>query len=312
MSFLKKESSNSTETLSTISSCPCVGDHVIVSNQGNKWEHLAKIVEIFESTAVVKWDSTLKKDTVDLSDCKKYDVDEVSERKRKATDFYQNSAMTYQMSKKQKQTPPGQMLNMFYSRENLCKLCAEGAVRNLMNVLHCSTADMTSFWNLATSPLDTIQKSLNEVQVPKAVIGAALGIDNIEKCLWILRKKFKFATTSKLRLSEFQSLKLSLNALIEIKFPMLISVQSSQALYKHVVVVWRKKMIDYECMHTYPLTEESLRQVCGVHTTFLRIVSGYGIFPSKNIRKSSENASIEDWGMGDYYKPGGSVRRYFV
>jgi hypothetical protein len=49
---------------------------------------------------------------------------------------------------------------------------------------------------------------------------------------------------------------------------MLISVQSSQAIYKHVVVVWRNKIIDFECMHTYPLTEESLRQVCGIHTTF--------------------------------------------
>jgi glutamine synthetase type III len=72
-----------------------------VSNQGSKWEHLAKIVEIIESTssAVVKWDSTLKKDIVDLADCKKYDLDEVSERKRKATDFYQNSSMNNQMSK---------------------------------------------------------------------------------------------------------------------------------------------------------------------------------------------------------------------
>ncbi len=98
----KKESSNSTETLS-ISSCPCVGDRVIVSNQGSKWEHLAKIVEIIESTssAVVKWDSTLTKDTVDLAECKKYDVDEVSDRKRKATDFYQNSSMNNQMSKNQ-------------------------------------------------------------------------------------------------------------------------------------------------------------------------------------------------------------------
>ena len=60
-----------------------------MSNQGSKWDHLAKIVEIIESTssAVVKWDSTLKKDIVDLADCKKYDLDEVSERKRKATDF---------------------------------------------------------------------------------------------------------------------------------------------------------------------------------------------------------------------------------
>jgi len=84
----KKESSNSTE-IPSISSCPCVGDHVIVSNQGSKWKHLAKIVKIFESTlsAVVKWDTTLKKDTVDLADCEKYDVNEASDRKRKATDF---------------------------------------------------------------------------------------------------------------------------------------------------------------------------------------------------------------------------------
>ena len=84
----KKESTNSNETPSN-SSCPCVGDHVIVSNRGSKWEHLATIVEIIESTlsAVVKWDTTLKKDTVDLADCKQYDVDKNLDRKRKATDF---------------------------------------------------------------------------------------------------------------------------------------------------------------------------------------------------------------------------------
>jgi hypothetical protein len=73
-----------------------------------------------------------------------------------------------------------------------------------------------------------------------------------------------------------------------------------------------KKIIDFECMHTYPLTEETLRQVCGVHTTFQRIVSGYGIFPSKNIHTSSENANIQDWGVNDYCKKGGSVRGYFM
>jgi hypothetical protein len=153
---------------------------------------------------------------------------------------------------------------------------------------------------------------LNEVQLPKAVMGNTFGIDSIEKCVWILRKKFNFATTSKLKVSEFQSLKLSLNALFQIKFPMVISVQSSQATYKHVVVVWRNKIIDFESMHTYPLTEESLRQVCGVHTTFQRICNGYGIFPSKQIRNSTKNAYIKDWGMDEFYKKGGSVRRYFM
>ncbi len=93
---------------------------------------------------------------------------------------------------------------------------------------------------------------------------------------------------------------------------MLISVQSKQAIYKHVVVVWRNKIIDYECMDTYPLTEESLRQVCGVHTTFERIVRGYGIFPSKEIRLSPKNAYVQDWGMDDFCKKNGSVRRYFM
>ncbi len=31
-----------------------------------------------------------------------------------------------------------QMENRFYSEDNLSKLCAEGAVRNLMKMLHCS------------------------------------------------------------------------------------------------------------------------------------------------------------------------------
>ena len=80
---------------------------------------------------------------------------------------------------------------------------------------------------------------------------------------------------------------------------MLIAVQSSQANYIHVVVVWRNKIIDFKSTYTYPLTEESLRQVCGVHTTFQHIVSGCGIFPSKQMRNSTENAYIKDWGMDD-------------
>jgi hypothetical protein len=39
-----------------------------------------------------------------------------------------------------------QMENRFYSEDNLSKLCAEGAVRNLMNMLHCSRAELNSFW----------------------------------------------------------------------------------------------------------------------------------------------------------------------
>jgi hypothetical protein len=51
---------------------------------------------------------------------------------------------------------------------------------------------------------------------------------------------------------------------------MLISVESKLATYHHVVVVWREMVIDYESMYTYPLTKDTLRQICGVNTTFQR------------------------------------------
>ncbi len=34
----------------------------------------------------------IRKDNVDLADCKKYDVHEASDRKRKATDFYHHAS----------------------------------------------------------------------------------------------------------------------------------------------------------------------------------------------------------------------------
>jgi hypothetical protein len=108
----------------------CVGDCVIVLNHGFKWIHLARIVEINTDTssAVVKWDTSLRKDAVDLADCQKYDNEVISNRKRKATDFYQNlqvkksKTRTSKKSEESLEPPPGQMKNMFYSKDNLSKL----------------------------------------------------------------------------------------------------------------------------------------------------------------------------------------------
>jgi hypothetical protein len=83
--------------------------------------------------------------------------------------------------------PPGQMKNMFFSNENLSKLCTKGAIQNLLNMLHFFPENMNIFWELATSDLITLMKSSNESFVPKAVVTPSLGIDSIQKCLWILR-----------------------------------------------------------------------------------------------------------------------------
>jgi hypothetical protein len=162
-------------------------------------------------TAVVKWEETQKKDTVHLGDCKKYNKLDVIPRKWKSTHFFCEIPQT-----KRGKPPPGQMKNMFFPDENSSKLCTEGAIQNLLNMLHLLPEEMNIFLELATSDLFALMESLNEPFVPKAVLTPSLGIDSIQKCLWILRKKFKFQTTQKINYKHFQCLKQSLKTLLEI------------------------------------------------------------------------------------------------
>jgi hypothetical protein len=228
-----------------------------------------------------------EKGTVNLGDLKKYKELDVIQRKCKSTDFFCEIPQT-----KRAMPPPGQMKNMFYSKENTSKLCAEGAIQNFMNMLHFLTEDMNIFWELATAKLLTLMESLNESYVPKAVLKPSLGIDSIQKCLCILQKKFNFQTTKKLNIKHFQCLTQSLTALLEIKFLMLISVESKLATYHHVVVVRREMVIDYESMYMYPLTKDTLQKICGVNTTFQQISCGYGILPSTICKVLQANQNI--------------------
>ncbi len=134
---------------------------------------------------------------IHLGDCKKYNKLDVIPRKRKSTDFFCGIPQT-----KRGKPPPGQMKNMFFSNENLSKLCAEGAIQNLLNMLHFSTEDML-FWGIGHIRFDYPHEIIEWVFVPKAVLTPSLGINLIQKCLWILRKKFKFQTTKKLTTSIF-------------------------------------------------------------------------------------------------------------
>ncbi len=91
---------------------------------------------------------------------------------------------------------------------------------------------------------------------------------------------------------------------------MLISVESKFATYHDVVVVCREMVIDYESMYTYPLTEDTLGQICNVNTTFQQISCRYGILPSTICKAFEANQNIQDWGIADLYKPGSFLRDY--
>ncbi len=78
-----------------------------------------------------------------------------------------------------------------------------------------------------------------------------------------------------------------------------VSVESRLATYHHAVVVWREMVIDYESLYTYPLTEDTLSQICGVNTSFQQISCGYGILPSTICKALETNQNIQDWGIAD-------------
>jgi hypothetical protein len=184
--------------------------------------------------------------------------------------------------------------NKFYSVKSSSKLCAEGVIGNLMNVLHCHEIEVNQFWALVQSPMHLILKTLNESSVPKAVLKSSGECDSIQKSLWILHKNFKFNTTNLLRIEFFKNLQKAINILKEIKFPLIKSVMGTHACYHHVVVVWRGMIIDYESKYTFPLTNDSLRQICGVNTSYAGISCRYGIYQPNYIQKSIDNTSIED------------------
>jgi hypothetical protein len=117
----------------------------------------------------VKWKETLKKDTVHLGDCKKYNKLDVIPRKRKSTDFFCEITQT-----KRGKPPHGKKQNMFYSDKNSSKLCAKSAIQNLLHMLHFLQEDMNIFWELATSDSFALMVSLNESFVPKAVLKPSL------------------------------------------------------------------------------------------------------------------------------------------
>ncbi len=71
--------------------------------------------------------------------------------------------------------------NKFFSSDNNSKLCAEGALKNLLYMLKMNAQDIEEFWTLVMSPLSTISDSLQE-DIPKAVCNSHQQVNSIQKC----------------------------------------------------------------------------------------------------------------------------------
>ncbi len=78
--------------------------------------------------------------------------------------------------------------NKFFSVKNTTKLCAEGAIGNLMNVLRCNEIEVNQFWSIVQSPMHLILETLNESSVPKTMLKSSGECDSIQKSLWFFVK----------------------------------------------------------------------------------------------------------------------------
>jgi hypothetical protein len=118
-----------------------IGDDVIVSNHGTKWERRTKILQINEDgiNVLVKWDTSLKRENVFLNDCRKFDVKNSSQRKRKSTEvfalmaeeeFVHEPSLTKQKSTHELAPMAGEEI-VDKSQPVDKPICADGQVKNI-------------------------------------------------------------------------------------------------------------------------------------------------------------------------------------
>ncbi len=129
-------------------------------------------------------------------------------RKQKPTDFY-NPPSGKKIASTEQCHHDGSVFegpteNIIYCERNSSKLCAEGAIGNLMNILNCSKNDMEQFWDIVTSPVHSILHA-GESSVPKAVLKSGGKCDSIQKILWILPKKSSLALQVRTKLIAFKT-----------------------------------------------------------------------------------------------------------
>jgi hypothetical protein len=122
-----------------------------------------------------------------LRDLKQLSLKDTLPRKQKHTDFY-NPPSGKKIASTEQCHHDGSVFkgcieHIFYCEKNSSKLCAEGAIENLMNILHCSKNDMEQFWDVLTSPVHLILHMLGESSVPKAVLKSGGECDSIQKSL---------------------------------------------------------------------------------------------------------------------------------
>jgi hypothetical protein len=132
----------------------------------------------------------------------------------------------------------------WYDSDNFSKWCTEGSVANVVCQL-LSSDEADRFKNIAVLPNEALLSAMKLDKFPKNVQSKQNRIDSVEKCIWIMEKKFNCRRSIYLNPEQFKTAELTVKHLEMILFPVIISILGVQSSYNHVVVVWKNMIIDF-------------------------------------------------------------------
>jgi hypothetical protein len=189
--------------------------------------------------------------------------------------------------------------NIWSSEENALKHCLQGCLTNILHHIRAGD-EALEFKRLSTLDNVSLLQELKLNSFPSKVLrGDGQKIDEFEKCKWLLRR-FNCNTTKPLNVTQFRSLSSLMDNFSQFKFPVIVSLEVTNSAYSHVIGIWNKMIIDFEYKSAYPLTINNLDFSCGCESTFVRVLRGYGIFPSKKMKKACRQVDgYSDWGESD-------------
>ena len=191
--------------------------------------------------------------------------------------------------------------NFWWCNENHKKLCVYGCIANMMHHLGAKESAQ-DFKSLVTLDSASLLRALDLPSFPRAVMSNINNkIDKLQLCLWLLRSRYNMDHSAPMVVEQFSTVTSIVDNLIHLKFPVILSMNITQTVYRHVICVWEGMIIDFEQKTTYPLTASNIEFSCGQYATFLNLHCGYGLFPSKVMKKHiKKEYGISNVGYSEY------------
>ena len=200
--------------------------------------------------------------------------------------------------------------NFWYSEKNVNKHCTEGAFANI--IFHIGyPEEANDFQRLSVMSLDDLMATMAVDKFPSSVYTESTGIDQYEKCRWILNRKFSVKTVSIKPAHLNTPEKVYGFMKKDFSFSILLSTAGKAGSFHHIIGIWKDMIIDYECQYCLTLSIKNLNKICGDSTEFSHVIRGCAIFPSKRMKKSIGKSG--DWGEHMVYaKEKDSLRNMFI